>query len=507
MTHGAPPGRAAQALSRAIVAALMAAAVTLAIWLFPFDGDAAFVTHDALWYGMNAERSPAASIYPSHPLFHVIVLALLGPLRALDVPEPGHVACRIVAGLGGAWLLLQVCALAGSRRLLVGSAFALVLLASRGFVIETGTGENVVPATAAGLFALTCAAGARHRLATTVAALTLALLFRQDNLMLLPGIVLGFARSAPAGARTAALVKLLTWAGALTLVAYAAAWLVATKGQTGFLAWMLGTGGPGPRPGDGALDADRLGTHVGAVAFAMTGRIGPASGAHPAIGAAYLVAIGVPGLMLLGSAPRLRLVGPIALAAATWFAFHAWFEAGNFEWLVLPIAACAAGASGLACGEPATPRWMRGAAVLLLLGLAGWLAVAHGPTTWMLRERTVVTSVREATTSARGDWRFLAASVRAHQAMALLRVPHDRIDEGPGVLDRLREELEKRPAPTAILWDRGLLDGMPHALRHVRRAVTEIDTRVLPDDWKKITRDGLVHGLAWTPPGHPSTRR
>src|SRR5262245_4641651 len=101
--------------------------IAAALWLFPYDSDAAFVVHDPLYYGIQAERTPAESINPSHPLFHGLVLLLVAPLRALGVAMPGHAACRIVSGLGGAWLLLQICALAGRRRLLAGAAFALVM--------------------------------------------------------------------------------------------------------------------------------------------------------------------------------------------------------------------------------------------------------------------------------------------------------------------------------------------------------------------------------------------
>jgi hypothetical protein len=68
-----------------VLLALAAWPIALALWLFPFDSDAAFVVHDALWYGTFAERTPAASINPSHPLFHVLVLALVELLRTLGV--------------------------------------------------------------------------------------------------------------------------------------------------------------------------------------------------------------------------------------------------------------------------------------------------------------------------------------------------------------------------------------------------------------------------------------
>src|SRR5262245_46762267 len=94
----------------AIVAGFAIYTMALAIWLFPFDSDAAFVVHDALWYGIAAEHSPAGSINPNHALFHVLAGALVGPLRALGADAPGHLACRVVAGFAGVWLLIQIAA-------------------------------------------------------------------------------------------------------------------------------------------------------------------------------------------------------------------------------------------------------------------------------------------------------------------------------------------------------------------------------------------------------------
>src|SRR5262245_43433783 len=123
----------------------------IAIWLYPFDSDAAFAVHDAIWYAVGAERFPGGSVNPHHPLFHGFVIGFTWLLKEFGVSGPGHVATRIVAGLGGSWLLVQICALAARRRVLVGAAFAFALFCYRGFLVEMAAGENVVPAAAAAL--------------------------------------------------------------------------------------------------------------------------------------------------------------------------------------------------------------------------------------------------------------------------------------------------------------------------------------------------------------------
>ena len=180
---------------------LVAVTMTIAVALFPYDCDAAFAVHDGIWYAEAAERYAPGSIIPHHPLFHVLVLGVLAPLEAAGVPHPGHVAIRIVAGLGGAWLLLQIAALAGWKRFAVGAAFAVVLLCTRGFIIEMATGENVLPAAAAGLFALVLAARPGGSLFAAGAALTIAGLMRQDNAFVAPGVAWAIAASRPAGTR------------------------------------------------------------------------------------------------------------------------------------------------------------------------------------------------------------------------------------------------------------------------------------------------------------------
>src|SRR5262245_66210923 len=103
-----------------------------ALWLFPLDCDGAFANYDGAHYGVLAERLDRGSISPHHPLFHLLALGLVPPLRALGVAHPGQIAVRLLSGAGAVWLLLQIAALAGRRRPLGGDAFASGVLAGCG---------------------------------------------------------------------------------------------------------------------------------------------------------------------------------------------------------------------------------------------------------------------------------------------------------------------------------------------------------------------------------------
>jgi hypothetical protein len=481
------------------IVVLLAATTAAALWLFPHDSDAAFVAHDALYYGMQAERTPARSLNPSHPGFHALVLALVGPLRGLGVAHPGHVACRIVAGLGAAWLLLQIAALAGPSRLLAGAGFALVIAASRGFVIETALGENVIPAAAAALFALTVAARPRVNLVLAAGALTLALLLRQDNVLLVPGVAAAVAIGSEPGTRFARVAKLLAAAGVATIAGYLAAWWVAMNGNAPFFDWLLGIGREGPRSAPELVAGTRAATYVATVASAMTGDLAPPRVSGVAIGLGYLVAIVVAGLLMKGRAPRRILAVPFVVTLVARASFHAWFEPHNFEWLILPIALGAAFASGLVHGAPATPPAMRrtGAAILVLL--TAWFLAAHGASTWRLRDRSFIRSMEAAVNVDRKEWRFLAASLNAHTALDLLEVPHDAIRESPRSLEDVARALRANPVPTTVLWDRGLGDGMPNTLRQAGEIVSEIDTMPMPPTWERLMVGKQVYGIRWRP--------
>jgi hypothetical protein len=217
---------------------------------------------------------------------------------------------------------------------------------------------------------------------------------------------------------------------------------------------------------------------------------------------AYLGAFLLAGFLLRGSSPRFRLGAPIALTLIGRALFHTWWEAENFEGVILPIVLVVAFSAGLARGEPATRLMWRRFGVGILLSLVAWLIVAHWPDTWKLRERTFMRGVEEAANVDRTKWRFLAVSGHAHEALELLNVPHGTLNEGPKVLDDINEELKAFPQQTTIIFDRRILDGMPFTIRNI--VPTPIDTIEVLPCWHRLYQGDVVYGVRWIPPDSSS---
>jgi hypothetical protein len=495
---------------------LAIACVAIAIWLYPFDCDAAFAVHDAIWYGDGAERCPEQSINPHHPLFHGFVIALVPPLRALGVEGPGHVATRIVAGLGGAWLLLQICALAGRRRVLVGLAFAVVLFCTRGFLVEAASGENVLPATAAALFALTQAVRPNPNLLVTGAALTFAGLMRQDNAFMAPGIALAVARGLPEGKRLRGVMILGLGVAAATVAGYLLAWRVNVGGAEPFFYWLNRLGHEGSWSGPKEFTLSRLPVYWFSVVLAMTGRLQPVGVEPEWLGLLYVAVMLAPAFLLRGTDPVRGMAVPIAITLVGRALFHSWYEADNFEWLVLPIAFILAYGAGRARGEPGTPVVARVGGALILIGLALWVLVAHGLSTWDLRERRLMSSVEEAARVDYTKWRFLAHEARVGEALYLIGIDQYSgagrregtfsylIPKAPNAedfFDLLELELKKHPIQTIVIADRFVMDGMPDTMR--ADFVWGLDQGDLPG-WDIVRRRGRAYAGRWCPP-HPGS--
>lgn len=497
-------------MTRLVPIVLVLLSMAIALWLYPFDSDGAFAVHDALWYGIGAERFPAGSINPHHPLFHVLVLALVPPIRALGIEAPGHMAARVVAGVGAAWLLLQICALAGRRRILVGAAFAGVLLCSRGFIVEAAAGENVLPAAAAALFALISAARPDPNLWKVGAALTLAALLRQDNVFVAPAVAAAVAMAPPREGRWRRVALLAVGVSLAVGAAYVAAFAVAHGPDEDFRRWILRFGLKGAWSGPKTWSFAQVPVHASAFAVAMAGRQWPRDEIHSAMGLLYAGVLLLPAFLLRGSAPRLRLIVPFAIVLLGRTLFFSWYEADNFEWLMLPIALVLAFGAGFAHGEPATRPVARAAGAAILCGLAAWLLVAHGPWTWKLRERHLIQAVKLAANVDWNDWRFIAYGGRVATGLKLIGVPvetgearlghhvdiavADFGDTSPQVI--IEQEVARHPMPTIAITDRFVNDGMPDDLR--APSAWAIDTMDLPG-CEVIRFEGRAIAARWKP--------
>lgn len=488
-------------LARLVPLVFVIACAVLALWLYPFDCDAAFAVHDGIWYGIDAETKPSGSINPHHPLFHVLLLACVKPLRELGISGPGHVAARIVAGVGGILVILQIIALAGRKRVLVGCAFALVLLSSRGFLVELASGENVLPATAAALFALRVAARPNSSILATASALTLALLLRQDNLFSIPAVAAAFAFGRQKGSRAGPVFGMLLIAGIITVAGYAIAWWVNCGGNERPFAWLTRFGRDGPWTGPKHFTLERMPVYASTFAVAMTGRLWPIPDHSALRGLAYVAAILIPALFLRGNNPNVRLGVPIVITLAGRALFHSWYEADNYEWLVLPAALIVAFGSGLARGEPATPVVARGVGASMLVVLSIFVIGSHGLDTWKLRERVLMSAIEEAADVDQPHWRFLVDGARVGVGLRILGIPYEDLSprgtESENMLSRLQRELAIKPVPTIVIADRFVMDGMPHTARNQWPwAVDHID---LPG-WEILRRGGRAFAARWRPP-------
>lgn len=502
-----------------VCAALAAAAAVTALTLLPFDSDGALAIHDPVYYGMGAERDPLGWILPHHPLFHALAAALTPPLRALGSAHPGHLSVRIISGLGAVWLLLQIVAMAGKDRALAGGGFALVLFATRGFLFETAAGETVIPAAAAAVFALRLATKPDPRPFAVGAALLLAVLLRLDNVLIVPGIVLGLLSGSPRGTRVSRIVAVLLGAGLLSLLAYVGAWMIGNNNPIPFDRWLL-PAGLTPWMGAPGLTWHRFGLYATGIVIATAGQGSRFGALEPWTGLGVLAAIAAAGVLLRGTTPDRRMLAPALVTLAARALFHTWFEADNFEWLMFPIALVAAASAGIARGAPATGPAARCGAALVLAGLVAWMLGSHLPTTWQGRGRVYMGLVEEAAGLRRAGVRFLAQGETPGTALALLDVPFEKIGEVPGrpdqTIDLIAAELGAHPVETVvILSDRFVINGQPYMVSKRERWRLSFDD--LPETLtaadglavRLFRRDGLTLAARFTPAprtSRPATR-
>jgi len=227
----------------------------------------------------------------------------------------------------------------------------------------------------------------------------------------------------------------------------------------------------------------------------------------------------IPGILLRGSNPVRGMGVPIAITLIGRALFHSWYEADNFEWLILPIAFVIAYAAGRARGDPATPAIARVSGMAILLGLSAWLLVAHGRATWDLRERQLMSSVEEAARVDYTKWRFLAHEARVGEALYLIGIDQysgvgppegkfsyvmSKAPNADDFFELLEVELRKHRVPTIVIADRFVMDGMPDTMR--ADFVWGLDRGDLPG-WDIVRRRGRAYAGRWCPPESESRQR
>ena len=300
-----------------------------------------------------------------------------------------------------------------------------------------------------------------------------------------------------------------------TVAGYLAAWLVSRRHDEGFAQWMLRLGLEGSWTGPKGWDLGQLPVYVLSIARMMTGRIAPPFDLEWIQGILYLVALVVPAFLLRGTNPNNRLVMPVVLTLIGRACFHSWYEADNFEWLVMPVALVAAVCAGFCRGEPATGLASRRTGVAMLLALSAWLLIAHGKWTWELRDRKLMTAVDEATRVDRDRWRFVVNGARSAEALYLLGFkPHDENGPEEGTyrdlaihggsdavfLENLTAELQAHPIPTVVITDRFVMDGMPYTAWSDQQWAMDRSDFALPG-FELVRRGNPPRAFAarWTP--------
>lgn len=473
-----------------------------AFFLYSWDCDAAFAVNDALFYGKTAEDRPWESLQGHHPLFHVLLSAAAPPLRAIGVAHPGHMAARLVAGLGTVAIVVLLCAIAGRNRLRAGLLCAMPFLLTRGVVLETATGETVLPACAAALWALWAASRPQTSVWRATLWLVVALGLRQDNILFVPGFAVAMAARLPKGNRLATVAKTMVVAAGGTIAIYAACWWVG-GGEATFIEWLLELAqrdGRAWAPASGP-DTRWLLPYVGASGAAVIGMqwdpFASWSGwAHAAVGVSFI-------LLLLGAAGLQRgdrRMTPFIIAAMVTgvcrFPFYWWFEPLNFEWWIGTLTLVAAAAAAICSGTPVTNRKVRKIGVVMLLALPVVTAVAHAPTTWALRSRSLA-EARDAAIALGGPpstCRYLSYGLRPAAAFYMVNMRHSSnvltAHQHPKLRSQIRQALRERPVRTVVLIDRWVSNGMPWTLRRRTDELSDLlDGAESDSNTLKVIRD------------------
>lgn len=466
---------------------LATAALALSLWLLPIDSDGAFAINDGFHYAAAAESGKTA-IIARHPLFHLIVQWTTEALRALGAAHPGHVAVRIVSGVGAAWLVVVLTLLAGRQRWYAGWLCGCFALSCRFVLLDSAAGETLVIATAASLTAFALALRPAPSWPAVGLALLAALLFRQDNVLAVPGLALVLWPSTRPPRRLLRLASFFLVVGVVTLGLYSYLWWLNGDGES-FGHWIVAAAQSG-QWGTG-MTPERVFTHLDAMGDATVGAVWEWNDPRPWVGPTVLAAVLVGGLLMHGSQPAGRFIAAMLLTVAIRFFFHSWW-APVPQFHVYNIGAVAAAAS-FAARDPSPALPFRARAGLLLIALSTAVTVfCHWPTTRLLRERRLMESVGYTGAVAPPEARFMARGTAAATALRFagiesIQMPHDR----PVIARMIAEELRKG-RPLIVFFDRFTLGNRPAALIRPGRYDDDLD-KAAPSPGTRLVRiDGLV---------------
>lgn len=357
--------------------------------VFPVESDAGYVINDALWNGSGPELRPWREISAHHPLFHIAANLLTPVLDACGVDQPGHHAAKTLSALSGALVIALIVLAGGARRWWAGLLIAAPLAATRGFWIEAGTGENVLLGAVGALLATAAALDPKIRPRRLGAFVLLALLCRQDNVLLIPAwaYALGQRLDGPTRART-----VTTWlaaTGVAGIALYALTWI--TFGENlAFGDYLTDTAQKSPHPSGSWSHSEGMGAvkvHAGALTVLVIGLVTLDPVVNIWVGVAFVGLLVALGALLRGTRPGRPLVTCALLVVIIRAPFYLWFEPANFEWWIVPVAIIAWTSAALTAAPGSPPRLRLRLASAMSFAMLTGILWTHTPHSWELRER------------------------------------------------------------------------------------------------------------------------
>ena len=485
--------------------------------LFPFGSDAFYASWDPLFHARNAEERPRTSISGHHPLFHVSAGILTRAMARLGVQGPGGVAVTILSALGAAALALFLLISSGPRRGAAAIAIAFPLLASRAFLFEGATGETVPLGVMAAVAVLLAAAHPRVPGFLVCLSLVMALMLRQDNVLVVPAAALAFFTRMPKGQRVGSTAALLTATGVLTIAAYGLLWWFTVLGL-GLSDWLFGLSVKDGVPLNPfaeqpwgwtrmEIQIRSLGNlFLGSQDYSQWFSRGTAQWLRIWSGPSLLGIVLIGSTTLAGTRPPWRLIAACLVGSACWILFYLWFEPGNFEWWLAPLSLLTLAACSLARGEPRFPRWLRCTGGTLLIAVSLLCLVAHGPSMWSLRETRLRPATQVALEAAR---RHPGCLVSACGSRAFLALDLEGVDVTTQLPPRWTVDAtaiamlqaEACDRPLLVFFDRDLHGaGMP-ATRDRPGPLDALDTHSFPPSVEVCRYRDRVVALVFPPLG------
>ena len=493
-------------------AALIVAALAFigSYLLYPVESDAAYAINDALWNALMAEGDDEHVVSGHHPMFHIAAHGVAAVLDAVGVEQRGLHAVKVLSALSASAILGLIVAAAGARRWWFGVLVATTLASTRGFWIEAGTGENVLLGVAFGLYALRAALDDRCRLSRVGIWVVLALLARQDNILLLPAWAYGLWQRMPAESRLKRLVLWGAVSGIATLGLYFLIWWAFSEENT-FLEWLTYTSTHNKRAVNGSwsstggvITLDVVEQHIAALSVSVVGLLTFDRIPNLIMGIAFVASLLGAGFLDRGSRRARPLLIAAGIMLATRLPFYLWFEPSNFEWWLLPLSVFAWLSAQLSGGKTERPRARPLLATALLVAATGWVLWSHAAHSWSLRQRTMAVAIDRVVDEARSRYRnplWVPASGIPMTAFRMRGIaPYYRVALSADPLLELKSIVEERPHRTiVVLVDRFIHNGMPINRDLADPTTAFLDTLVAEPGGRTLRRRGRVQAFIIPP--------